>query len=50
MDYRSRVAYLLMAAFVVLPMIGVGGMFGPWAGITIGGLAAGLVGYLLGAE
>jgi hypothetical protein len=50
MDYRSRVAYALMLGFVFLTSVGVAGMLGPWAGITVAGLTSGLVGYLLGAE
>ena len=50
MDYRRQVAYSLMGAFVVLTAIGTIGLCGLSAGLVVGGLASGIVGYLLGAE
>jgi hypothetical protein len=49
-DYRRQVAYSLMGAFIVLTSVGAIGLFGLSAGLVVGGVASGLVGYLLGAE
>lgn len=48
-SWRRICAYVLMVAFILLTAIGAGLIFMP-AGFIAGGVASGLVGYLLGAD
>lgn len=46
---RSNVANILMGSFVVLTAVGTGLIFPP-AGLIVGGICCGVVGFLLGLE
>jgi hypothetical protein len=48
-DWRRITAYLLLAAFIIVPSIGAALIFPP-AGFIYFGAASGIVGYVLGAE